>query len=346
MIFPYLVRLAILSLACFFLVHAALALGMNILASRVLALAKRRKPNSAAGLLLAARLFPPVASVLVVAGICVPSYLWLEPEATVEQVGFGCLAAAVLGVASWSISAGRGLRAIGLSMRFERYCRQSGREIRFGAENTPISIVDDPAGLFALTGILHPRLVISREVLQSLSAEELAAALGHERAHATSSDNLKRLLLLLAPDVFPVIPRKFAPIANRRTGWQPALHMAGLRSLERGWAQFTEWSADDSAVAGDPLRAVTLAGALVQVARMGAPVEASPLMTSLVADGQDLEARVDRLLCAALPNGENPGKGRPRLLVAIVFTAGFFVAAVSAPATLQAAHQLLEYLIR
>src|SRR5580658_7840999 len=111
MILPYLVRLAILSLACFFLVHAALAIGMSLLAPRLLALAKRWKPNSAAGLLLAARLFPSVSSVLVVAGICVPSYLWLEPEATVEQVGFGCLAAAILGVVSWGLSAGRGLRA-------------------------------------------------------------------------------------------------------------------------------------------------------------------------------------------------------------------------------------------
>jgi Zn-dependent protease with chaperone function len=324
MILPYLVRLGILSLACFFLVHAALAIGMNFLAPRLLALAKRRKPNSAAGLLLAARLFPPVAAVLVVAGICVPSYLWLEPEAAVEQVGFGCLAAALFGVASWSISAGRGLRAIRLSMRYERYCREVGREMRLGAENSSVSVVDEAAGLFALAGILHPRLVISREVFQSLSEEELAAALRHERAHATSHDNLKRLLLLLAPNK----------------------HFAGLESLERGWAQFTEWSADDSAVAGDPLRAVSLAGALVRVARLGASVEASPLMTSLVADGRDLEARVDRLLRGALPNGQNLGHGGPRMLAALVLAAGIFGAVMSGPATLQAAHRLLEQLIR
>jgi Peptidase family M48 len=334
MILPYLVRLGILSLACFFLVHAALAIGVNLLAPRLLALAKRDKPSSAAGLLLAGRLFPSVAAVFVVAGICVPSYLWLEPEATVEQVGYGCLAAAILGMATWSISVGRGLRAIGLSARFGRYCRQLGREIQFGADNTRVSVVDEAAGLFALTGVLYPRLVISREVFQSLSAEELAAALRHERAHAASRDNLKRLLLLLAPDVFPSIPRKLGPI-----------QLAGLESLERGWAKFTEWSADDSAVAGDPLRAVSLAGALVRVARMGTNLEASPLMTSLVADGQDLEARVDRLLCVGAPGAKNPGKGRPRLLAALVLAAGICAAVSSGPATLQAAHRLLEHLI-
>ena len=101
-------------------------------------MAKRSKPSSAARLLLAARLFPSVAALLVVAGICVPSYLWLEPEATVEQVGLGCLAAALLSVASWGIATLRGLRAIALSIRYRRYCRQLGQETRLARENTPL----------------------------------------------------------------------------------------------------------------------------------------------------------------------------------------------------------------
>ena len=216
-----------------------------------------------------------------------PSYLWLEPEATVEQVGVGCLAAAMLSVVSWGISARRGLRAIALSIRYERYCRRLGQETQLDRENTRVWVIEDAAGLFALAGIFHPRLVISREVLQNLSAVELEAALRHERAHGTSHDNLKRLLLLLAPNILPF------------SMW------GGLASLERGWAQFAEWAADDNAVNGDSRRAVSLAGALVRVANMGVLTEASPLMTSLVADGRDLEARVNRLLGAA-PGGEYP----------------------------------------
>jgi Zn-dependent protease with chaperone function len=329
MILPYLVRLACLSLACFFLVHLALAIGMNWLASWVLALAKRSKPNSAARRLLAARLFPSLAAVLVVAAVCVPSYLWLEPEATVEHVGLGCLAAALLSVASWGIAAGRGLRAIVLSIRYGRYCRKLGCETRLAGDNTRVWVIEGAAGLFALAGIIHPRLVISREVLENLSDGELEAALRHERAHRTSRDNLKRLLLLLVPDVLPFRVRL----------------LAGLESLERGWAQFTEWAADDRAVGGDSSRSVSLAAALVRVARMGAPREASPLMTSLVADGRDLEARVDRLL-SATPGGENPRQGRPRLPAAIVLAAGLFGAVMGGPATLQAAHRLLEHFIR
>jgi hypothetical protein len=321
MTMPYVVRLACLSLACFFLVHVALAMGINWLAPWVLALAKHREPRSAAAVLLAARLFPSVAAVLAVAGICVPSYLWLEPESAVEQVGLVCLAAAVVSLASWGFAAERGLRAIVLSVR---YARQGGRP---AAENTCVSVIEGAAGLFALTGIFRPRLVISRQVLLSLSPEELEVALRHELAHQVSRDNLKRLLLLLVP----------------------APQLAGLASLERGWAQFTEWAADDRAVGGDLSRSVSLAAALVRVARLGVPAGAPVLMTSLVADGKDLQARVDRLLGIA-PCGENQRQRGPKFIAPTLMLGGVLasitVALLTGPATLQAAHGLLEYLIR
>jgi Zn-dependent protease with chaperone function len=328
MILPYLVRLLCLSLACFFLVHLALGVGVSLLAPAVLALASRGRPRFAAGLLLAARLLPPVAAALAVAGICVPSYLWLEPDATVEKVGLGCLAAALLSVAIWGISMGRGLRAVALSIRYERHCRQVGREIRLAGETTPALVIEGAAGLLALAGVFHPRLVVSGAVVRELSAGQLAAALRHERAHATSHDNLKRLLMLLAPDCLPFRFR----------------FLVGLEVLERGWARFTEWAADDGAVSGDSRRSVSLAGALVRVARMGAAAEASPLMTSLVADGRDLEARVDRLLSAA-PRSERTAHGRPAWLAAILLVAGCLATVWIGPAILQAAHRLLERLI-
>jgi Zn-dependent protease with chaperone function len=106
------------------------------------------------------------------------------------------------------------------------------------------------APLLALAGIVRPRLVISRGVLRALSAEELAAALRHERAHWTARDNLKRLCILLTPGILP-----FA---------------GSSRTLERGWRKFAEWAADDRAVAGSARRSCALAAALVRVARMTA----------------------------------------------------------------------------
>ena len=330
MILPYLARLVCLALACFFLVHLALASGVSILAPWILSVANRMHPRFAAGVLFCARMFPLAGAVLAVAGMCVPSYLWLEPEGPVEEVGRLCLGAAALAVAICGVSIGRGLRAVALSIRFERDSKHFGRETWFAGETTPVVVVDGAAGLLALTGILRPRLVISQEALSVLSAGQLAAALGHERMHKTSRDNLKRLLLLVAPDILPFR----SPLAN------------GLKALVRGWTRSTELAADDGAVGGDSRRSVLLAEALVRVARLGSATLQSPLMTSLVAEDCDLEARVERLLGPA-PGNERPAARGPVLAAATALVAGFFLlAGFAAPASLQLAHRLLEHLVR
>src|SRR5882724_6847367 len=144
MILPYFLRLVCLSLACFFLIHLVLGLGVSALTPVALERVKRLKPGTAAGLLLAARLFPSVAAVLVVAGICVPSYLWLEPEAAVEQVGLLCLAAALVSGVNWAASMWRGLRAIMLSMR---YYRRAGGEAGTTGKKIPVVWMEEAAGL-------------------------------------------------------------------------------------------------------------------------------------------------------------------------------------------------------
>ena len=58
--------------------------------------------------LLALRLLPAALALFVVAGLCVPSYLWLEPETGPEEVGAGCLAAAILAAVLWGTSTARG----------------------------------------------------------------------------------------------------------------------------------------------------------------------------------------------------------------------------------------------
>jgi hypothetical protein len=325
---PYLLRLLCLSLACFFLVHLALGLGVSLMASAALRLAERIRARWASDLLLMLRLLPSALAVAVVAGICVPSYLWLEPEAPFEHVGMLCLGAALASVAIWGISVGRGLRALARSVRYIRACHRAGWNTRLAGEQLPVSVVDGAPGMLALAGIIHPRLIVSREVMNELSAEQLAAALRHERAHRTSGDNLKRLLLLCAPDILPF-------------GFR---FLGGYRVLEGGWVRFAEWAADDGAVAGDSRYRISLAAALVRVARMGAAAPPSLLMTSLVAEGRDLEARVERLLGQA-PGGENPAPIRTVLAAATLLLAGFLAAVWMTPATLHGAHRLLEHLI-
>jgi hypothetical protein len=268
------------------------------------------------------RLLPAAGAAFVVVAVCLPSYLWLEPEAPTERVGFGCLAVALLGTAMWGISIARGLRAAAGSRRFLRRCRRTGSPARLPGDpaDTWLDawIVDGAAPLLALGGIVRPRLVISREVVSALPAEQLAAALRHERAHWTARDNLKRLCILLTPGILPF--------------------SGSSRTLERGWRKFAEWAADDRAAAGSARRSFALAAALVRVARM----------TADVGDTDQLAARVDRLLREAQPSSPSEWSAGPRpilALSAILLMAASLAVAILQPAALYSVHAALEHLV-
>jgi hypothetical protein len=318
----YFFRLLCLALATFFLVHLALGVVVSTLAPAAIRIVERLRPRLAARLLLVLRLLPLGAALFVTAGLCVPSYLRFEPESSAERMGFACLAAAILGAAVWGMSIGRALRAAVRSWRYTRVCRRIGHRTHLEGESSPVLIVERTAPCLALAGIVRPRLVVSKNILRALPADQLAAALRHERAHLVSRDNLKRLLLLLAPDPLPFV-RAFRP-------------------MERSWARFTEWAADDSAVAGDSRRSLSLAAALVRVARMGSAAQPT-LTSSLLADGRDLSARVDRLLHGAPEASE---RCRSFFAIGAGFSlVGSLVVMMLQPAALQGVHLLLEHLV-
>jgi Zn-dependent protease with chaperone function len=328
MTLAYIPRLLCISLATFFLAHLALGLGVSLIARPAARLGERIPPHLAARCLLVLRVLPAAGAALIVVAICLPSYLWLEPDAPTERVSFGCLAVALLGIAMWGISLARGLRAAAGSRRFLRRCQREGRPARLPGDlaNACIDawIVDGTAPLLALGGIARPRLVISRGVVSALSPEELAAALRHERAHWIARDNLKRLCILLTPAILP-----FADSS---------------RTLERDWRKFAEWAADDRAVAGSARRSFALAAALVRVARMTADAPQSPLAL-LLGDADQLAARVDRLLRPAAPT-QLPAGPRPILaLSAILLMAGSLAVAMLQPAALYSVHLALEHLV-
>jgi len=325
MILPYLVRLVCLCFASFFVLNAMTALLVRVATKRAICFAESRRSSVAAHLVLALRLLPFVLATLFVVGLCVPSYLWLEPAATSEEVGLVCVFLGMLGGATWFIAIARTAHALISSFRHNRLCRLAGREAHVPGEASSVVLVENETPLLALSGVLNPRLLISRGVLRSLSAEELDAALRHERAHRASRDNAKRLLILLTPDILPFV----------------RLHTA----LESQWARLAEWAADDQAAAGDSSRGVSLAAALVHVARMGSGPRLPLLSTSLLACDRDLSARVDRLLRAASePIAAKPSRHRLRTTGFVV--AGLFVAALLAPLALSSVHELLEILVR
>jgi BlaR1 peptidase M56 len=325
MMLPYLLRLLCLCFASFFVLNAASALLVRFMSERAIRFAESRTARTAARFLLALRVLPSGLATLFVVALCVPSYLWLEPGASSERVGVFCPLLAVLGAAAWFHSIARASHSLFASVRHNRLCRLAGRELRLPGESSTAVLIENEAPLLALSGLLRPRLLISRGVLRSFSAEELDAALRHEHAHRTSFDNAKRLLVLLAPDVFPFV--------------RP------LQALERNWIRLAEWAADDRATAGDSSRAVALAAALVHVARMGSAPRLPLLSTSLLACDRDLSTRVDRLL-QSVPIEDPTSQPTHHQLRNVIFVlAGCLGALFLAPSALAAVHELLEILL-
>lgn len=286
-------KLAFVSLAAFFFVNLATAAAASWLAPAAIRSAGRMRARSAARLLLILRLAPTASALCIVATLCIPSYLRFEPDYSAESVGAVCLIAAILCMTAGGASLIRAARAIARSRR--------AKDLRVG-----------------LAGVIHPRVIVSKEVQSLLSAEELDVALRHESAHAASRDNLKRLFILLTPDALPCFP--------------------GLASLECAWKKFAEWAADDDAVNGDPKRAVALASALVSVARLGPPARYA-LVTSLTED--NLAGRIGRLLAPE-------AKADPGHWTAAVGTAGVIalLTATLWPGGLPIVYAVLERLIQ
>jgi beta-lactamase regulating signal transducer with metallopeptidase domain len=323
---PYTLRLLCLCCASFFMIHLALAVATRLSAGTAMRVAERLKPSSAARLLFVVRMLPLTLTLFAVLAFCIPSYLWLEPEATGEKIGLVCFLTAVLGAAIWALAIVRVTHAVRGTARYLHRCERHGKQISMPGETAPALLLKDKSPVLAVAGVVHPRLVISRRVMRGLTAEQIDAALRHERAHRAAGDNLKRFLILLAPDVLPFL--------------------RGFVTLERRWAKAIEWAADDQASAGDPRRALSLADALVRVARMGNKPQLSYLSSSLMADDHDLSDRVDRLL-RPQPLPEKPAK---ELIALVSGAAGLMASALAIvvlwPGSLNMVHQALEHLVR
>ena len=324
MILSYSLRLIFLCFAFFFLAHAALGLIAWAAGPAAIRLAERIRPRAAARFLFALRLLPAALGMLVLFVLCVPSYLWLEPRASVERVGLLCIAAAAAGAALWVMAAARTLRAVVESLRFRARCDRSGVMLKPARKNERVTVIETGYPLIALAGLLHPRVVVSRSAMNALSAEEFAAALEHEKVHRASGDNWKRLLLRAAPEAVP-FSRSFAKI-------------------EQAWLRFSECAADADSTHGDEHASLALASALIEVARLGTSRQVPAAVSSLVPDPRDLAERIDRLLIPQPPQS----KYRVGTVVAVAVTSllvAGLAAAMLSPSSLIAVHEILERLV-
>src|SRR5664279_5619263 len=326
MILPYYVRLLCLCLATFYVVHGLAWLLVRSTSAGAVRIAGTMRPRMASRFLFGLRIAPAAVTAFLVVGFCVPSYIWLEPDITSERVGWFCLLAAAIGAGAWIVSLVRAAISMVRTEQYLRLCRQDPQSGEASQEGAEVVVLHGASAVMAVAGVVHPKLVVSQTVLDALSDDQREAAFRHEAAHRTSRDNLKRLLVLISPDVLP-----FA---------------GGLGRIERAWGTFTEWAADDEAVDGSQDRALSLASALVRVAKLGVHSAPGFVLSSLLDTDRDLETRVDRLL-------REPAYAEKPLQPVLAFlrTATLVIGSIAAtllmwPGSLGNIHRLLEHLVQ
>ena len=287
-----------------------------------------------AEILFVMRIGPPAIAIVAIAAFMIPSYLTYEPYGTKETVGFklGALAAvSALGVA---LAISRGVRSWIATRSLLKQWLNASRPIHLDAITVPTFILQHSFPIIAVVGAIRPRLFIAGHVLESLSEEELAAAIAHEYGHLAAQDNFKRSVMRISRAALLIIP-------------------CG-RWLDRAWSEASESAADEHAAQRSSEIALNLASALVRIARMiptgqrhTLPAAVSGFLMSEDAPG--VKVRVSRLVELASAD--------PRLLVSsaplfrftpwLVLTIVVVISVTieSRPQVLAAVHQFVEYVV-
>lgn len=267
---------ASLALASFFIV--------NMLASALVAVGAKRLSvwrSGSADMWLLLRLLPAAATVVFVATMLLPSYLSYEPLDSGEGFGVTLTVCAVAALIVIAASCARGLQAWASADRRARAWMRTAQPLRLPGSTLPTYEISADTPVMALVGILRPRLLVTRGLIDALTEEELAVSIAHEISHGNRRDNLKRLLMRSAPDVL------------RGT--------AAAGFCEQQWAAAAEHRADRLSSGGDPVRRYALASALLKVARLKPACTPALEPISTLIGGGDIASRVQCLLDEPVP---------------------------------------------
>jgi Zn-dependent protease with chaperone function len=294
----------------------------------------RCSARTRAEILFVMRIGPPVLAIVAIAAFMIPSYLAYEPHATDESV-------------SWKLGALATLSAIGVGLAIQRGIRTwlatrsllknwLAASTRFEVEtiNVPTYVLDHSFPIIAVVGAFRPRLFIANHVLESLSEEELAAAIAHEYGHLAARDNFKRSVMRVSRAALLLIP-------------------CG-RSLDRAWSEASESAADEYAAQQSSFVALNLASALVRIARMipkgqrqVIPASVSAFLSS--ADSPGVKVRVRRLveLAATDPSLLVSNASIVRFLPWLVLTLAVVISVTieSRPQVLATVHHFVEHVV-
>jgi hypothetical protein len=312
-----------LALVWFMLVNLAVSIMVGAFAGvRSAGRPGRPRPRSATTWLLL-RVSPSLAAACFVAFVYAPAFARFEPREAAEPLGpgLGAMVGGALLVIGWAwwrgVAAWRRVR--------DSQCAwlQNARRIEWPKAPVPVFQVDVASPIVSLVGIRRQRLFISRQVVEALTPDELDVVVAHEFAHRSAWDNLRRLLLLVSPDL----------VSLTRMG----------STIETAWANAAEDAADRRATSGDRWRAVALSAALVKVARLSlvTPRLAGPV--SSLDDGGPIAERVHRL---AIVDPRLIAPPQPRRLLLGVAVALLGACLALPEAALLSVHRVTEFLVR
>ena len=252
----------------------------------------RCSARTRAEILFVMRIGPPVFAIVAIAAFMIPSYLAYEPHATEESVSWKLGTLATLSAIGVGLAIWRGTRTWLATRTLLRNWLAASTRIELETINIPAYVLDHSFPIIAVVGAIRPRLFIANHVLESLSEEELAAAIAHEYGHLAARDNFKRSVMRVSRAALLLIP-------------------CG-RSLDRAWNEASESAADEYAAQQSSFVALNLASALVRIARMIPQGQRQVIPASVSAflsneDSAGLKVRVRRLVELAATD--------PRLLV-------------------------------
>jgi Peptidase family M48 len=286
-----------------------------------------------AEILFTLRIGAPAIAIVAMAAAVVPSFITHEPYGTDETVSLKLGSLALISATGVALALSRALRSWLATRSLLRKWLNNATPIQLEGVSTPTFRLPHAFPIIAVIGTLRPRLFIAERVLESLTPDELAAAIAHECGHLAAQDNLKRSLLRACRDALMLVP-------------------CG-RSLDHAWAEAAEEAADEHAARKSALTAINLASALVKIAKM-VPVKghaAMPVGVFFVGieEGRGVKGRVRRLL--DLASGEyranwvssSAAKSVPAAALCSLISIG--VAVASSSHVLSHTHGLIEHVV-
>jgi Zn-dependent protease with chaperone function len=314
-----------LALAALLTLNALAALLASALWSAIRGRALAWPAAARARLLFALRVFPAFIAVVCVGAFLLPAYIAHEPRNAVEPVSLKLGVLAAISAVGLLLALWRGVAAWIATHRLIRNWMRVAEPIGF--DRIPAYRLRHQFPVIAIVGAIRPKLFIADHLFQSLTPEEMAAAIAHESGHLAARDNLKRAALRVCRDALGIF--------------------SSGASLDRAWVEASEAAADEHAASRGGAVALDLASTLVKIARLVPEgiKPAMPAMASLVVNDADGVAQRVRRVTQLATIDKLSSSGRtfevwPWTCVATILASAILLA--TNPSTLLTVHNLIE----